>query len=246
MVFRELEAGGCPGSFTLKSESPGHLAPTRGRRTLRQRWVSMMGQRTSRLGAPDQGRGSNVPAGSDHGAEKVQARNAGLGQAGQGRAGQAGRQRPEQDEEVCPGPDAAYSANLGGPARQRTPELRGAAPLPPLTSTALAACSAPRRSLCYRRCHPSRPPPPELQTKPSRAEPSPTEAVPERLRAWPRLQRWGQQNPAPGPAASKGGASGTLLGRSLRGWTGRANRRVERGRNFAERGLVRLEKDNES
>lgn len=116
MVLREPEAGGRPGSSTLKFQSRGHLAPTRGRRTLQQRWVSMLGPRTSRLETPNQGRGSNVPEAPDHGARKVQARNAGLGPAGQGRAGQAERQRPEQGEEVCPGPDAAHSANLGGPA----------------------------------------------------------------------------------------------------------------------------------
>lgn len=82
LVLQEPEAGWRPGSFTLRSGSWGHLAPTRGRRAHGRRRVGMMGLGASRLGAPGQ-------AAADHRAGKVQSRNTELGPAGQGRTGWA-------------------------------------------------------------------------------------------------------------------------------------------------------------
>lgn len=118
------------------------------------------------------------------------------GRAGQGRRSASGRSKAKKSAQVPTRLTLQIWADL---PRQRTPELRAATSLPPLTGSALTACSAPRRSLCYRRCHPGRPPPPELQIEPSRAEPSPAEAAAERLRAWPRLQRVGPTEPRPWP-----------------------------------------------
>lgn len=163
------------------------------------------------------------------------------GRAGQGRQSASGRSKAKKSAQVPTRLTLQIWADL---PRQRTPELRAAASLPPLTGSALAACSAPRRSLCYRRCHPSHPPPPELQTEPSRAEPC--RGSSRALASLAPPQKGGaNRTPAPGRAPSKGGACRTLIGGSPRAWTGRANGIVERGRNSGEPGLVRLE-DNES
>lgn len=129
-------------------------------------------------------------------------RRARTGRAGQGRRGASGRSTAKSAQV----PTRLALQIWADLARQRTLDLRAAAPLPPLTRSALAACSARRRSLCHRRCHTSRPPPPELQTEPSRAEPSFAETAPERPRAWLRPQRLGPEEPPPlaGPRAKAG------------------------------------------
>lgn len=166
-------------------------------------------------------------------------RRARTGRAGQGRRGASGRSTAKSAQV----PTRLALQIWADLARQRTLDLRAAAPLPPLTRSALAACSAPRRSLCHRRCHTSRPPPPELQTEPSRAELRRDSArAPASLA--PPSEVGARRAPAPSRAAGKGGTCGTLLGGSPRGWAARANGSVERGRNSAELGLVRLE-DNE-
>ena len=120
------------------------------------------------------------------------------GRAGQGRRSASGRSKAKKSAQVPTPLTLQIWADL---CRQRTPELRAAAPLPPLTGSPLTACSASRRSLCYCRCHPSRPPPPELQTEPSRAEPS--RALPRQLRSacelGPSPKGWDQQKPRPWP-----------------------------------------------
>lgn len=148
--------------------------------------------------------------------------------AGQGRRGASGQSSAKKSAQVRTRLTLQIWADL---PRQRTPELWAAASLPPLTGSALAACSAPHRSLRHRRCHPSRPPPPELQAEPSRAEPyrAPPRQRPSASEPGPASRGWGQQNPAPGPASGKGGACGVLPGGSPRGWAARANGRWRRG-----------------
>lgn len=172
MLLWEPEAGGRPGSSTLRFKSSSHLAPSRGRRTLGRRWVGIMGPDASRLGAPDQGRGSNVPAARDHRAGKVQARTAGLGPAGQGRAGGApaararrrslprsGRGSLCKSGRTCPGSGLRSS----GPPLHflLLPALRSPLAQPRTAASATAAVTLAAHP------HPS--------CKPSRAEPSRTE-----------------------------------------------------------------------
>lgn len=163
------------------------------------------------------------------------------GRAGQGRRSASGRSKAKKSAQVPTRLTLQIWADL---PRQRSPELRAASPLPPLTGSALAACSAPRRSLYYRCCHPSHPPPPELQTEPSRAEPCRGSSRALASLA-PPPKGGANRTPAPGRPASKGGACRTLIGGSPRGWAGRANGIGGKGRNSAERGLVQLV-DNES
>lgn len=204
-----------------------------------------MGPDASRLGAPDQGRGSNVPAARDHRAGKVQAQTAGLGPAGQGRAGGApaararrrslprsGRGSLCKSGRTCPGSGLRSS----GPPLHflLLPALRSPLAQPRTAASATAAVTLAAHP------HPS--------CKPSRAEPyrAPPRQRPSASEPGPASRGWGQQNPAPGPASGKGGACGVLPGGSPRGWAARANGREEKGRNSAERGPVRLEEDNES
>lgn len=181
---------------------PGHLAPTRGWRTLQQRWVSVMGPRTSRLEAPDQGRGSNVPATPDHRAGKVQARNAGLGPAGQGRAGGApavgARRRSlprSRRGSLCKSGRTCPSRGL----RSSGPPLHFLllpAPRSPLAQPRAAASATAAVTLAAHP-HPS--------CKPSRAEPS--RALPRQLPSacepGPAPKGWGQQNPRPWPGGEQ-------------------------------------------
>lgn len=228
MLLWEPEAGGRPGSSTLRFKSSSHLAPSRGRRTLGRRWVGIMGPDASRLGAPDQGRGSNVPAARDHRAGKVQAQTAGLGPAGQGRAGGApaararrrslprsGRGSLCKSGRTCPGSGLRSS----GPPLHflLLPALRSPLAQPRTAASATAAVTLAAHP------HPS--------CKPSRAEPyrAPPRQRPSASEPGPASRGWGQQNPAPGPASGKGGACGVLPGGSPRGWAARANGRWRRG-----------------
>lgn len=165
------------------------------------------------------------------------------GRAGQGRRGASGRSKTKKSAQVPTRLTLQIWADLPGSGLRSSGGplhfLLLPAPRSPLAQPRAAASTTAAVTLAAHP-HPS--------YKPSQAEPSRTlpRQFPNACEPGPASKGGANRTPAPGRAASKGGASGTLLGRSLRGWAGRANRRVEKGRNFAERGLVRLEKDNES
>jgi hypothetical protein len=163
-----------------------------------------------------------------HRAGRVPAQNPGLGRAGQGRAGQepAGRRggrSPAGKSSQVGTRLAVQNGALGAAAESGRCSTSSSSPL------WLAARSTQRRSRSHRRCHPSRPPPPELQPERSRAEPSRAEAGPPSARALasaaPPERGRGHKRPRPRRPRARAGRTTSLQGPPSRPAAG-ANQRV--------------------